>query len=305
VAEPVQVPPEHVREPRPRSRRTELERLIDLTVLGSTHPELGTCWLFTGTTTPYGRIAKAQDSYTHRLGWKLLRGPIPEGGELHHQCGVYACWNPDHLQLVTHAENLAFKRKTHCKHGHPLSGENVRIDPRTGARVCRACLRENQRRLRATVGRTKTSDPSSSRQASKSGRPPGRRRSVFERLVARTVLGRCHPELGTCWVFTGPTDPYGRIGKAPSGSSTAWAGFSYAARYPTAWSFTIGVASMPAGIPTICSWSLTPRIWRTAARRTASVDTRCRVPTYGSTQGLERGSAVSAARSTSERFANA
>ena len=63
----------------------------DLTVLGPTHLELGTCWLFTGTTTPCGRIAKAQDSYTHRLGWKLLRGPIPKGKELHHRCGVYAC----------------------------------------------------------------------------------------------------------------------------------------------------------------------------------------------------------------------
>ena len=83
---------------RPKRRRSELERLVDLTVLGPTHPELGTCWLFTGVTTPYGRIAKAQDSYTHRLGWKLLRGPIPDGKELHHRCGVHACWNPDHLQ---------------------------------------------------------------------------------------------------------------------------------------------------------------------------------------------------------------
>jgi hypothetical protein len=91
---------------RPKRRRSELERLVDLTVLGQTHPELGTCWLFTGVTTPYGRIAKAQDSYTHRLGWKLLRGPIPEGKELHHRCSVYACWNPEHLEPVTHAENL-------------------------------------------------------------------------------------------------------------------------------------------------------------------------------------------------------
>jgi hypothetical protein len=61
------------------NRRSELERLLDLTVLGPTHPQLGTCWQFTGTCIPYGRIAKAQDSYAHRLGWKLLRGPIPEG----------------------------------------------------------------------------------------------------------------------------------------------------------------------------------------------------------------------------------
>jgi hypothetical protein len=70
---------------RPRRRRSELERLLDRTILEPAHPELGTCWQFTGTTTPYGRIAKAQDSYTHRLSWKLLRGPIPEDKELRPQ----------------------------------------------------------------------------------------------------------------------------------------------------------------------------------------------------------------------------
>jgi hypothetical protein len=138
-----------------KRRRLELERLLDHTVLGPTHPELGTCWLFTGTCTPYGRMAKAQDSYTHRLGWKLLCGPIPEGKELHHRCGVYACWNPDHLEPVTHAENQSHLRKTHCKRGHPLSGDNLRIGP-NGARACKACnaaaqraFRERQERQRA------------------------------------------------------------------------------------------------------------------------------------------------------------
>jgi hypothetical protein len=196
---------------RPRKRRSELERLLGLTVLGPTHPELGTCWRFTGTTTPYGRIAKAQDSYTHRLGWKLLRGPIPEGKELHHRCGVYACWNPDHLQLVTHAENLAYKRKTHCKHGHPLSGQNLRINPRTGARGCQTCLRESQRRLRTAASRNRATDLGPARLPGRPGRPAGPLRSDLERLLDDTVLGRPHPELGACWLFTGPTDPYGRI----------------------------------------------------------------------------------------------
>jgi hypothetical protein len=119
---------------RPTGRRPELQRLVDLTVLGPTHPELGTCWLFTGVTTPYGRIAKAQDSYNHRLGWKLLRGPIPEGKELHHRCGIYACWNPDHLELVTHAENQRHLRKTQCSQGHPMSGsQQTNIRSRTVA----------------------------------------------------------------------------------------------------------------------------------------------------------------------------
>ena len=34
---------------RPARRRSELERLLDRTVLEPTHPELGTCWRFTGT----------------------------------------------------------------------------------------------------------------------------------------------------------------------------------------------------------------------------------------------------------------
>jgi hypothetical protein len=111
-----------------KRRRSKLERLVDLTVLGPIHPELGTCWLFTGTTTPLRPIAKAQDS---------SGGPIPDGKELHHRCGVYACWNPEHLEPVTHAENQRHLRKTHCKHGHPLSGGNLRISP-NGTRACRA-----------------------------------------------------------------------------------------------------------------------------------------------------------------------
>jgi hypothetical protein len=198
---------------RSRTRRSELERLVDRTELGPTHPELGACWRFTGTTTPYGRIAKAQDSYTHRLGWKLLRGPIPDGMELHHRCGVHACWNPDHLEVVTHAENCAFDRKAICKHGHRLVGENLRIDPQTGIRSCRACLRENQRRFRATTSRSPAS-------RGRPGRPRGPLRTDLERLFDRTVLGPTHPELGTCWLFTGPASPYGRLDKSRSERAT-------------------------------------------------------------------------------------
>jgi hypothetical protein len=88
------------------NRRSELERLLDLTVLEPTHPELGSCWRFTGTTTPYGRIAR---------------------------CGVYAGWNPDQLKPVTHAENQSHMRKTHCKHGHPLFGRQSADQPEWGA----------------------------------------------------------------------------------------------------------------------------------------------------------------------------
>ena len=145
-------------------RRSELERLIDRTVLGPTHPELGTCWLFTGTTTPYGRIAKAQDSYTHRLGWKLLRGPIPDGMELHHRCGVYACWNPDHLQVVTHAENLAHQRKA---------------------------------RLRATARPRQASDPKGRVAGIEL---PAR---FWKKVNKNGPVPPLRPELGPCWLYKG------------------------------------------------------------------------------------------------------
>jgi hypothetical protein len=35
--------------------------------------------------------------------------------------------------------------KTHCKRGHPLSGENLYLQPGTGLRCCKQCTRDRQR----------------------------------------------------------------------------------------------------------------------------------------------------------------
>jgi hypothetical protein len=70
--------------------------------------------------------------------------------ELHHRCGVHAFGTPEHLKIVTHAENMAIARnatKPRCKRGHVLSGENLRVGPK-GQRICRACNAENQRAFR-------------------------------------------------------------------------------------------------------------------------------------------------------------
>ena len=217
----------------PKRRRSELERLLDRTVLGPTHPELGSCWQFTGTCTPYGRMAKAQDSYTHRLGWKLLRGPIPEDRELHHRCGVYACWNPDHLQIVTHAENLAFKRQTHCKHGHPLSGENLRIDPRTGARVCRPCLRESQRQLRARARRKQEKDLGPGRNPGQPGRPPGRPHGASSPL--RNPCASARTASGSVGRVTQRTSVHFVAGQQPSGQAVERCGQVFAMSFYEGW----------------------------------------------------------------------
>ena len=63
----------------------------------------------------------------HRGVYTLLAGPIPEGMELDHLCRVPACVNPDHLEIVTHKENMKrgeikggdrWVRSKTCKLGH-------------------------------------------------------------------------------------------------------------------------------------------------------------------------------------------
>jgi hypothetical protein len=195
--------PKSTNRSRPTRRRSELERLLDLTVLEPTHPELGTCWQFMGTATPYGRMAKAQDSYTHRLGWKLLRGPIPEGKELHHRCGIYACWNPDHLQIVTPCRELGLQAQDALQARAPAVRRQRPGRPTDGGESLSGVRPESQPRFRATARRQTSDRKPHSPVRGKPGLPRGR--TDLERMLDRTVLGRSDPEVGTCWVYTGPT----------------------------------------------------------------------------------------------------
>lgn len=73
----------------------------------------GDCWLWTGAINNKGYGVFATDEgnqLAHRVSYVMFVGPIPEGLELDH---VYArgcrhrhCVNPDHLEAVTHAENV-------------------------------------------------------------------------------------------------------------------------------------------------------------------------------------------------------
>ncbi len=118
-------------------------------------PEPNTgCWIWAAfcDQAGYGRVRFQQNLwYAHRLSYVSHVGSIPDGLELDHVCRQRSCCNPSHLEAVTHAENIGRRlwrgppKQTHCKRGHPLSGENVdynkarRTADGSFERRCRTC----------------------------------------------------------------------------------------------------------------------------------------------------------------------
>lgn len=110
------------------------------------------CWVWTGPRLPsgYGRTSLYSSwIYLHRLMHMAFIGDIPDGWHTDHLCRNTSCCNPQHLEAVTCRENVRRSpiagaainaRKTKCKRGHDLSGDNLYINA-DGSRVCRTCRR--------------------------------------------------------------------------------------------------------------------------------------------------------------------
>lgn len=107
-------------------------------------PQANGCIYFTGYIRPdgYGNMARnGTQIRSHRAAYEHFVGPIPEGMEVDHLCRHRQCCNPDHLEVVTHAENMARGRwatATHCIHGHEFDEENT-YRTAEGKRSCRKC----------------------------------------------------------------------------------------------------------------------------------------------------------------------
>lgn len=69
------------------------------------------CWVWQRSMSQgYGRCADGTGA--HRVFWERSRGPIPQDLEIDHLCRNRACVNPDHMELVTHRENMQRSLRT-------------------------------------------------------------------------------------------------------------------------------------------------------------------------------------------------
>lgn len=136
-------------------RRPILERFFDRVFF---EPNTG-CWLFDGSQSPdgyaYFYVADRKMKVAHKFLYEREVEPVPDGMELDHLCLVRCCVNPQHLEVVTHAENVRRaqvrnynRNKTHCRRGHPYSGYNLTVTS-NGERSCKTCRRDDMRRSRA------------------------------------------------------------------------------------------------------------------------------------------------------------
>lgn len=132
------------------------------------------CWRI-GTGYGYAELRHPETgtrAYAHRLAAEAAFGPCPDGMVVDHKCHNAdpdcndpatclhrRCINPAHLRYVGRGDNTISSphsvtginaRKTHCIHGHPLFGANLRIyTDRHGntRRICIACCAERNARF--------------------------------------------------------------------------------------------------------------------------------------------------------------
>lgn len=72
----------------------------------------------------------------HHAAYSILVGPAPDGLEPDHLCRIRRCWRIDHLDWVTHRENVhrgqspvgLNAQRTHCPQGHKYTSETTRVE---------------------------------------------------------------------------------------------------------------------------------------------------------------------------------
>lgn len=120
-----------------------------------------TCWLYVGYCNSDGYGVYSPHSKVNVLAHRYVLGEIPEGMEVDHLCRVRNCVNPEHLEIVTHEENMhrapfviEQMNRTHCPQNHEYTVENTKYY--NGKRVCHTCRLERNREYRKRKKELKT-----------------------------------------------------------------------------------------------------------------------------------------------------
>jgi hypothetical protein len=119
------------------------------------------CWIWQGTkrSNGYGvTVYKGTQTTTHRVMYQICKGVLlAKDIEIDHTCNNRDCINPDHLEAVSHAENMSrgAKRRTTCRNGHEWNDKNTytsEVKRKQGGtriqRYCRLCRCQHQKDLR-------------------------------------------------------------------------------------------------------------------------------------------------------------
>ena len=119
-----------------------------------------TCWLWTAATmrNGYGVISKnGKNMLAHHAILEIEGIDIPEGKVIDHLCRVRNCVNPEHLEIVTNAENVQRglkgdlrTRAKECSQGHSLlDPSNYGVYSKYGSKTCLVCNRTRNRQAYA------------------------------------------------------------------------------------------------------------------------------------------------------------
>lgn len=96
----------------------------------------------------------------HVLVLEAFEGACPPGHEALHDNDDPTDNRLTNLRWGTRSENLLDRvrnglhnhaNKTHCKRGHEFTPENTYINPTSGGRQCRQCVRDAQRARRSRI----------------------------------------------------------------------------------------------------------------------------------------------------------
>lgn len=144
---------------------------------GYTRTEDG-CWLYDGfkDRDGYGFLntyidGRSSSQMAHRFFYELWVGPVPRDMELDHRCESKSCVNPQHLDIVTHDENMRRNaaRSLRCRNGHLRSKHGVYVTHLSSGRVLRTC--------RTCAKKTKRVGYATKKKAQQNVRPPTKKLS--------------------------------------------------------------------------------------------------------------------------------